>query len=157
MKDFWLQMLLLMLVFLCALTDLHSGRIRNAVVMTIGAAGAGLRIMTGGPEIIPVLILSAGIPFLVLYPFWKATGGKGIGAGDIKLLMAVAVMAPALSLLPIYAVSFISAGIYGIFHYLIRQAEGETPDLQKKGSGGHGIHMAVFIAAGTCLHIAGLY
>lgn len=149
MAGLWLQMLLLALVILCAAADLRSGKIRNAVVLPAGVAGAVLRLLNQGPAAVPVLLFSAAVPFILLYPFWRWTRGKGIGAGDIKLLMAVAVMTPAWSLLPLLAFSFISAGVYGFFRYLVR-------GLRSAPVSG-GIHMAVFIAAGTCMHVAGFY
>lgn len=148
MADLCMELLLIILVTLCAATDLLSGRIFNGVVLPIAASGLILRILWGGSEKAAAVFLPAILVFIGLFPFWKMTRGKGIGAGDIKLLMAVAILSPVWSTLPICLVSFLTAGIYGLFRTLLAGLSSrKTP----------GIHMAVFIAAAAGLHVAGFY
>lgn len=98
------------------------------------------RCLLEGVSIIPeILILDSMIVF-ILGMIWKLTGGKGIGAGDVKLLTVVATGISANALCSVFGVAFVSAGIFGIVR-------------QKKT----GIHLAFFIALGVLLHIGGLY
>lgn len=151
MADICLELLLIILVTLSAAADALSDRIPNGIVLPIAFSGLFLRIVWNGPEkiadntgiLIPVVLVFAG-----LFPIWFITHGKGIGAGDIKLLMAVAVLAPVWSILPICLVSFLTAGIYGMIRGLWAQACSKRVP---------GVHMAVFIAAAAGLHVIGMY
>lgn len=148
MADLCLELLLIVLVTLCAVTDLLSGTIPNGVVLPVAIAGYVLQALWKGPGRAVAILLVPAMVFIGLFPFWKMTKGKGIGAGDIKLLMAVAILAPAWSMLPICLFSFLTAGVYGMIRTLIGTIHGRIIP---------GIHMAVFIAAAAGLHVAGLY
>ena len=77
---------LILFVTAAAASDLRQGRIYNFLTLPTLAAGLWLLAATAPEEIIPVLGTMAAA-LLFLYPFWK-TGG--LGAGDIKLLLALA-------------------------------------------------------------------
>ena len=77
---------LVLFVTAAAASDLHAGKIRNMLIFPTLAGGFWLLAMRAPGELLPV----AGamlLTFFFLFPFWK---GGGIGAGDIKFLMALA-------------------------------------------------------------------
>ena len=77
---------LVLFVTAAAASDLRRGRIYNFLTLPTLAAGLLLLVMNTPEELLPVLgAMTAALLFL--FPFWK-TGG--LGAGDIKLLMALA-------------------------------------------------------------------
>ena len=77
---------LVLFVTAAAASDLRRGRIYNFLTLPTLAAGILLLVMNTPEELLPVLgAMTAALLFL--FPFWK-TGG--LGAGDIKLLMALA-------------------------------------------------------------------
>ena len=77
---------LVLFVTVSAASDLRRGRIYNFLTFPTLAAGLLLLIMNK-PQEIPQVLGTAAATLLLLLPFWK-TGG--LGAGDIKLLMALA-------------------------------------------------------------------
>lgn len=77
---------LVLFVTAAAASDLRRGRIYNFLTLPTLAAGLLLLVMNTPEELLPVLgAMTATLLFL--FPFWKA---GGLGAGDIKLLMALA-------------------------------------------------------------------
>ena len=69
-----------------AASDLRWGRIYNFLTLPTLAAGL-LLLMMNTPEELPPMLGVIAATLLLLFPFWKA---GGLGAGDIKLLMALA-------------------------------------------------------------------
>ncbi len=109
-------LIILVLTALAALSDLRTGKIRN-VIPAAGAlaglilwTGAGIR---GG---LPGLLSAAGLffsgaalPFLLMFPLFRF---RMIGAGDVKLLMAVGALTGPSGILKYMAVSIaLGAGI----------------------------------------------
>lgn len=71
-----------------AYMDLRYERIPNHLII-LSFFLSGIFCISGhGVQAVPHYLLSALMPLLVLYPFWRCPGG-GLAAGDIKLLMAV--------------------------------------------------------------------
>lgn len=77
---------LVLFVTASAASDLRRGRIFNFLTFPTLAAGFLLLVLNTPNEVPPVLGVMAATLFF-LFPFWKA---GGLGAGDIKLLMALA-------------------------------------------------------------------
>ena len=77
---------LVLFVTASAASDLRRGRIYNFLTFPTLAAGFLLLVLNTPNEVPPVLGVMAATLFF-LFPFWKA---GGLGAGDIKLLMALA-------------------------------------------------------------------
>ena len=77
---------LALFVTAAAASDLHAGRIRNILVLP-SLAGGFLLLAFSAPGKIPGVLGAMLLTFLFLFPFWR---GGGLGAGDIKLLMALA-------------------------------------------------------------------
>ena len=77
---------LVLVVTASAASDLRRGRIYNFLTFPTLAAGFLLLVLNTPNEVPPVLGVMAATLFF-LFPFWKA---GGLGAGDIKLLMALA-------------------------------------------------------------------
>ena len=76
---------LVLFVTAAAASDLRAGRIRNILIFPTLACGFWLLIMRA-PSEIPSVIGAMLLTYCFLSPFWKA---GGLGAGDIKLLMAL--------------------------------------------------------------------
>lgn len=77
---------LILFVTAAAASDLRRGRVCNFLTLPTLAAGLGLLAYSAPEQIAPVLGAMTAV-FLFLFPFWR---GGGLGAGDIKLLMALA-------------------------------------------------------------------
>ena len=77
---------LVLFVTASAASDLRRGRIYNFLTFPTLAAGF-LLLIVNKPQEIPQVLGAAAAALLLLFPFWKA---GGLGAGDIKLLMALA-------------------------------------------------------------------
>lgn len=106
-----------------AWSDVKSGKIRNAWILPAFAAGVLYRILeiivwisgdAGGtgsmPEAVKGMVLCAGVAILFL-PFWEL---GGIGGGDLKELMALALLTPSADFLFCTAVSFLIAGVIAV-------------------------------------------
>ena len=76
---------LLLFVTAAAASDLYAGRIRNILVFPSLAAGMWL-LIRNAPGEIPSVLGAMLLTLVFLFPFWKA---GGLGAGDIKFLMAL--------------------------------------------------------------------
>ena len=102
---------LVLFVTAAAASDLRRGRIYNFLTFPTLAAGFLLLVLNTPNEVPPVLGVMAATLFF-LFPFWKA---GGLGAGDIKLLMALApLMGPRWFLFGIVLSFLIGAGISAV-------------------------------------------
>ena len=77
---------LILFVTAAAASDLRRGKVWNFLTFPTLAAGLWLLAYSAPEQIASVLGAMAAV-FLLLFPFWR---GGGLGAGDIKLLMALA-------------------------------------------------------------------
>ena len=77
---------LALFVTAAAASDLRRGRIYNFLTFPTLAAGFWL-LAVKAPEEVPAVLGTMTATLLLLFPFWKA---GGLGAGDIKLLAALA-------------------------------------------------------------------
>ena len=102
---------LVLFVTASAASDLRRGRIYNFLTFPTLAAGLLLLVLNTPNEVPSVLGVMAATLFF-LFPFWKA---GGLGAGDIKLLMALApFMGPGWFLFGIVLSFLIGAGISAV-------------------------------------------
>ena len=81
------DIVLVCLAVFSAATDLYRGKVYNAVTMPGLLAGLAFSVQRAGAPGILDVFCAVGFTGLVLFPFYKA---GGLGAGDIKLLMAAA-------------------------------------------------------------------
>lgn len=88
-----------------ALSDLCRGKISNAQILIMLAAGVGWQVI-GTPDQIPNVAAAMALTLILLFPFWQL---GGLGAGDIKLLM---VLVPFLGV-QWYIVSFVFSFLIG--------------------------------------------
>ena len=77
---------LILFVTAAAASDLRWGRIYNFLTFPTLAAGF-LLLVSNTPNEVPSVLGEMAATLFFLFPFWKA---GGLGAGDIKLLMALA-------------------------------------------------------------------
>lgn len=99
---------LVLFVTAAAASDLRRGRIYNFLTFPTLAAGL-LLLAANTPQVILPVLGTMTITILLLFPFWKA---GGLGAGDIKLLMALApLMGPRWFLFGVVLSFLIGAGI----------------------------------------------
>ena len=77
---------LILFVTAAAASDLRRGRVYNFLTLPTLAGGIWL-LACHSPEEVPAVLAAMAATLLFLFPFWRA---GGLGAGDIKLLMALA-------------------------------------------------------------------
>ena len=135
--------LLIVFTLACVTTDLLYGKIANVIVIPAAAIGLALHGLTEGPEGLAAALLTALLTMGLFYPIWRVTGGKGIGAGDVKLLAALGAILPGNAMLVVLAVTFVSAAAAGV----IRRLSGKSGN----------VHLALYAALGALLHVGGLY
>lgn len=136
------RILLLVLLGGAVFTDLRSGRIYNAWLIPWTVSGTLLRLSRDGFSALPALFFLMFLTMLVLFPFYR-TGG--LGAGDIKLLMAVSVyLYPAEYFSCLMSILLFSA-LYACIVLAVRK------DFRR------GLHLALPIAAGVLLHLGGAF
>ena len=127
---------------LCALTDLYCGRIYNPVTVSGLCLGMLMAVQRAGASGILEVLCASGFTVLVLFPFYTA---GGLGAGDIKLLAAVAAFLPAQAYLRCFAGAFVIGAAYGAACLLLTHGQKRT------------LHFAVPVAVSVLLHLAGFY
>jgi prepilin peptidase CpaA len=76
---------LLLFVTAAAASDLRWGRIYNFLTLTSLAGGIWL-LTVQAPQEVPGVLGAMALLFCFLFPFWKI---GGLGAGDIKMLLAL--------------------------------------------------------------------
>lgn len=103
--------ILLFLLLSSVLTDLHDGKIYNMLVFPALAAGVLQRLSGSMPGGGTSLLVSLAIP-AVLLPFYLC--GRGLGGGDLKLLLAVSSLMQPEQFLCCFAASFLIAGILAL-------------------------------------------
>ena len=109
---------LILFVTAAAASDLHAGRIRNILVLPTLAGGFWLLAMRT-PSEIPSVIGAMLLTLFFLIPFWK---GGGLGAGDIKFLMALVPLMGARWYVICVVVSFLIGAVISAF-LLIRDRD----------------------------------
>ncbi len=134
--------LLLLLVTGAMITDLRKGKIYNFWILPAFPAGIALRLIQGGIRGMPVFFLSVLLAFCLLYPIYLI---GGIGAGDVKLFMAIAACLSPVSVFHCIIAAFLIGGFLSLL-FLIKE----------KNLQGH-IHFAVPVGFGVILFLGGFY
>lgn len=100
---------------LAAITDLRSGRIPNHLTLTAMLVGVALHLVLGGAlgaiESALGATICAAVPAIV----YKASQGRGIGGGDIKLFAALGALLGPTQGLEAELSAFLLIGIYALF------------------------------------------
>ncbi|MCM1386864.1 MAG: A24 family peptidase [Bacillus sp. (in: Bacteria)] len=91
--------------------DFKHDRIDNVWILFGILSGLGFRIQEGGWYGVYGAVISMVIPFALLYPIFKI---GALGAGDIKLFMAVGSFLQTESLLYVLICSFIIAALFSL-------------------------------------------
>lgn len=132
---------LVFLTGISAITDLFRGKIYNTVTVPGLLLGIVFTARRAGASGILEVLCAAVFTIIVLSPFRRA---GGLGAGDVKLLAAVAAFMPSGEYLRCFAGAFLIGACIGIVRLM--------------GSRGkdHTLHFAVPVAASVFLHIAGI-
>ncbi|MCS6915801.1 MAG: A24 family peptidase [Myxococcales bacterium] len=73
-------------------TDLRRRRIPNVLTLPAAAAGLVLHAISGGGWTFLSSLLALGLWFAGGLTFWSLSRGQGIGAGDVKMVMAAAAL-----------------------------------------------------------------
>lgn len=134
--------LLLLLVTGAMSTDLRKGKIYNFWTLPAFLAGISFRFLQGGIRGMPELFLSVLLSFLLLYPVYRI---GGIGAGDVKLFMAIAAWLSPVDVFHCIIAAFLIGGIFSLLQ-LIKER-----NLQSH------IHFAVPIGFSVILFLGGFY
>lgn len=99
------RLVLIIFVTAAAATDLRDGRIYNFLILPTWAAGLWLVLIRGG-ENLPEMLESIFLTLVFLYPFWRI---EGLGAGDIKMFLALIPLMGS----PWYLFSFVLSFVVG--------------------------------------------
>lgn len=125
--------------------DLHSHRIPNRLCAIGLAAGLIGQFWSGGSEGLLAAVLGAGAASLAFMPFYVL---RGMGAGDVKLLMGVgSILGPKAALFAA-AFSLIAGGLGAIGFVLLRALQGAALTLGRGDFArvGASIHAAATVA-----------
>ncbi|MDO9513260.1 MAG: A24 family peptidase, partial [Elusimicrobiota bacterium] len=108
---------LIVFTLVCAVTDAWKKKIYNAATIPAFIAGIVLASVSGGWHGLGFSLLGAAAGFIILYFFWAA---GGMGAGDVKFLMAVGAIKGPIFVLKSSVCGILVAGIVTIIWMLVR-------------------------------------
>ena len=128
-----------------AYSDLSTDKIYNQMTVVTMATGYAFSALNGGWTGILQALWSTLGAFLILFPIYLLF--HGLGAGDVKLCMALATFLPFEQLLRILLVSFVIAAGLGIAILW----------WERKQEGWHTLHFALPVMIAVLLSIGGLY
>ena len=111
------------LLFAAAMTDLLHNKIYNAHTVAMLTAGLLTSVIMGGFGALPSALLSALITFALMLPVYLI---KGIGAGDVKLLTGAAAFLVPAQLPAFIGVSFVLAAVYGAGRLVVSRGKRRT-------------------------------
>ena len=103
--------ILLSASFFCAITDLVKGKIYNVVTFPIMVVGILYHFLINGPEGIVFSLFGIGVALLLFFPLFAF---KIMGAGDVKLLMAIGALEGWKFTVSVAVLSFLAGGIIGV-------------------------------------------
>lgn len=105
---------------IAAFTDLRSGRIPNVLTFSAiltGLVGHGIgQGIAGAVEAFVAMLICAAVPGIV----YKASRGRGIGGGDIKLFAALGALLGPTQGLEVELSSFMLLGLFAMFQLAYR-------------------------------------
>ena len=128
-----------------AYADLTNDKIYNQMTVITMITGLTFSALEGGRTGMLQALLSVLGAFLLLFPVYFLL--HGVGAGDIKLWMALATFFPFDQMLRILVVSFVIAAGIGIV--ILWRSRGQK--------GRHTLHFAVPVMLAVLLSIGGIY
>ncbi|MCB0406422.1 MAG: prepilin peptidase [Bdellovibrionales bacterium] len=105
------EIVLWLVLAVAAVTDLKTGKIYNLITLPVMGLGVLVRLFAGGPESALIAVAAVGTAFLIFFPLYIF---KIFGAGDVKLLMAVAAWTNSAFVLKLGAVSVVIGALVGI-------------------------------------------
>lgn len=123
-----------------ALSDLTTGRIFNVVLFPAAAMAIAARLWSGGLPALPGLVLSLFLPLLLL-PLW----GRGLGAGDLKLLLCICCFLQP-ETVPVFLFAAFGLGAALALPILVRTKNRRA-----------GLPFAVPVCAAVLLYLGGVY
>ena len=101
------------LVVLAAAFDLRNRRIPNWLNLAGLMFGLFTALWLGGPKAGLMAVSGAGLALLIYFPLWML---RAMGAGDVKLMVALgAILGPA-AWLSVFVLTALYAGILGFLH-----------------------------------------
>ncbi|PJG51852.1 prepilin peptidase [Bradyrhizobium forestalis] len=107
-----LEILLLLLV---AMQDVATRLIRNDVCFVLALLGIAGQL--AGPMQLVESLIAATILFLLLFALYQS---GGIGGGDVKLLVALAIGLPPTGLIQLLTVTSLMGGVLALVHLVMR-------------------------------------
>ena len=106
---------------ICVIFDLKTQKIPNLLIVGFLVIGIVSNIYLDGFSNIIFYLIGWIVPFALLLPIYIL---KGIGAGDVKMIMAIGTVSQFKDLMLIMALSFIFAGVYGVFFIMTKNKRG---------------------------------
>ncbi|MBE5844776.1 MAG: prepilin peptidase [Butyrivibrio sp.] len=106
-----------------ALTDLLRQKIFNKWLITGACLGIVIAIFIPGPDLLWMKLMRVLITLLTLIPVYKV---GGLGAGDIKLFMVIALFLSKEELIAAIVVAFAIGAVLGIIKMLVNKSFGQT-------------------------------
>jgi len=100
-----------------AMIDIRSRRIPNALVLAAFLAGFAANAYVGGTEGLWRAAAGAGLAMLVYFPLFLL---RGMGAGDVKLMMAVGALAGPRAWFWVFVIAAVSGAAAGVVLALSR-------------------------------------
>ena len=140
----WRRVLFLVLLLQAVWSDFRTDRIRNIPLLVLTLAGFGLRFLEGGAVQALPCVLRLFLPLVLFFPLWLLSRGR-VGAGDIKLMMAVSSFLPSLPFLQGLAWGLCLALFFGFASFLLSD-----------GKNGRVLHLSLPVTLGVLPLIGGI-
>ncbi len=135
-------MLLMTVVSASAMTDLAKNKVYNEWVLVGIFSGLAIRIFREGPGGIITFLVAVGTALIILWPVYFLL--RGIGAGDVKLFLAIAAFMDQRAIICCIVSSFLIGAIVSVVVILTTGAKVRT------------IHFAVPILISVLFHVWGI-
>jgi prepilin peptidase CpaA len=105
------QVMLATLVILAAGFDIRSRRIPNWLVLSGMVWGMAMNLFLYGTAGLKASLIGIGLAFLVYFPLFIV---RGMGAGDVKLMMAIGALVGPVNWLTIFVATAILGGVVAL-------------------------------------------
>jgi prepilin peptidase CpaA len=174
---FTFKVLLVVTVLIAGMYDLRYRRIPNRLTLAAAALGLILNALFFHWHGLGSALLGVGIAMLVYFPLYLL---RGMGAGDVKLMMAIGAIAGPSNWFPIFVLTALCGAFFGLclvvvkrrFHQTLlncyfllsemchlRAPHRTSPQLDVSSSEAlrlpHGVSIAVGSIAAVSIHLAG--
>lgn len=114
------RLILAVFVTAAAWTDVRRGKIYNLIILPTLAAGL-LLVFADGSEKFPGILTAALLTIVCLYPFWRL---GGLGAGDIKMFLALIPLMGVQWYFCSFVLSFLIGGAAAVILLIIERDRG---------------------------------